>query len=312
VDNAKNINILSLCTGYGGFELALERVFSGHNLRVVACEIEAYASANLVAKAEQGRMSIEAVFSNIKTFPARRFFGCFDIITAGYPCQPFSAAGQRKGTEDPRHLWPYVADIITEVSPACVLLENVSGHLSLGFDTVLRDLLGLGYDVEAGLFTASEVGAPHRRQRLFIVANRKDIGCRGWTDSNGISERFIQKQEKGKRDNTWCETSRCDRDIRREELADTEGKRIQGNRPEGKQESEVQVGQEISGRDSRRTLWPARPGQHQYDWEEPRTTQRRLGRTTDGTAYRVDRLRLLGNGIVPAQAELAIRTLIKL
>ena len=80
-----------------------------------------------------------------------------DCITAGYPCQPFSVAGKRRGEGDPRHLWPHVHRVIGEVEPALVFLENVPGHLSLGFDKVAADLESLGYEVAAGLFTAEEV-----------------------------------------------------------------------------------------------------------------------------------------------------------
>jgi len=93
-----------------------------------------------------------------------------DIITGGYPCQPFSHAGTRKGTNDERHLWPYFAAAIRILRPRLVVLENVAGHLTLGFDEVLADLAALGFDAEWGVVSASDAGAPHRRQRLFVVA----------------------------------------------------------------------------------------------------------------------------------------------
>lgn len=93
-----------------------------------------------------------------------------DILVAGYPCQPFSQAGKRKGLDDPRHLWPAVRDAIAATRPRLVLLENVRGHLSLGFSDVLGDLADLGLDAEWGLFSSAEVGAPHRRDRLYIAA----------------------------------------------------------------------------------------------------------------------------------------------
>ena len=93
--------------------------------------------------------------------------------SAGYPCQPFSVAGRRLGAADPRHLWPHVARIVGEVEPPFVFLENVAHHLRLGFPEVAGDLVGLGYRLAAGLFTAAEVGAPHRRERLFILAHRE-------------------------------------------------------------------------------------------------------------------------------------------
>ena len=93
-----------------------------------------------------------------------------DILTAGYPCQPFSHAGSRKGAEDERHLWPYIKEIIGILRPQFVVLENVRGHFGLGFREVLGDLASIGYDATWRLVRASDVGAPHRRERLFILA----------------------------------------------------------------------------------------------------------------------------------------------
>lgn len=93
-----------------------------------------------------------------------------DVVTAGYPCQPFSVAGARKGSTDDRHLWPYVAEAIRHLRPRYVLLENVRGHLSLGFGDVLGDLARLGYDAQWSVVRATAAGAPHRRERVFILA----------------------------------------------------------------------------------------------------------------------------------------------
>ena len=93
-----------------------------------------------------------------------------DILTAGYPCQPFSTAGSRKGENDERHIWPYIKESIGYLRPAYVILENVAGHLSLGFSQVLADLTEIGYDARWEIIRASDVGAPHRRERLFIIA----------------------------------------------------------------------------------------------------------------------------------------------
>lgn len=92
-----------------------------------------------------------------------------DIITGGYPCQPFSKAGQRKGTHDDRHLWPHVREAIRHLRPRFALLENVAGHRSLGFDRVLGDLAEDGCNVRWTTLRASDVGAPHHRERLFIL-----------------------------------------------------------------------------------------------------------------------------------------------
>ena len=169
VDNPQDITVLSLCSGYGGLELGLSRALA-NPLRVVAVEIEAYALANLVAKAEEGSLAIEALWPDLRTFPAERFRGCFDFILAGYPCQGFSLAGKRLGADDPRHLWPAIAGIVAAVEPVWCFFENVPGHLSLGFPDVYCSLREMGYSVEAGLFTAAECGGTFEGLRLFILA----------------------------------------------------------------------------------------------------------------------------------------------
>jgi DNA-cytosine methyltransferase len=93
-----------------------------------------------------------------------------DLVAGGYPCQPFSHAGVRRGEEDPRHLWPMFAECIRVVRPRYALLENVSGHLSLGFGSVLADLAALGYDAQWDCIPAAAVGAPHLRDRVFVIA----------------------------------------------------------------------------------------------------------------------------------------------
>ena len=110
-----------------------------------------------------------------------------DVITGGYPCQPFSHAGLRKGKNDERHLWPYVRDAIDALRPRYAILENVAGHLTLGFADVLADLATIGYDAEWGIIRASDVGAPHGRKRLFIIAYPAR-GIRRTGQGRGLSE----------------------------------------------------------------------------------------------------------------------------
>src|SRR5690606_12697411 len=123
------------------------------------------------------------VFTNAKTFPYEAFHGKIHWIIGGYPCQPFSHAGLRGGADDPRHLWPFIRRGIKESRPMGVFFENVEGHLSLGLRDVLTDLRKLGYQAEVGLFSAAEVGAPHRRNRVFILGleNSFLIRMRGWS-----------------------------------------------------------------------------------------------------------------------------------
>jgi site-specific DNA-cytosine methylase len=172
VDTAKELpTVISFCSGYGGIERGLD--LAGVKHRVLAyVEIEAFAIANLVAKMESGQLVPAPIFTDLKTFPAHLFRGCVDIITGGYPCQPFSAAGKRLGTEDPRHLWPYILDHIKAIRPVRCLFENVEGHISLGLREVIGDLEGAGYSATWGIFSAAEVGAPHQRKRVYIYGQQ--------------------------------------------------------------------------------------------------------------------------------------------
>jgi DNA (cytosine-5)-methyltransferase 1 len=121
-----------------------------------------------------------------------------DILTAGYPCQPFSSAGQRKGTTDDRHIFPFILEAISTLRPKFVILENVRGHLSLGFKEVLASLASIGYDARWEVVRASEVGAPHERARLFIVAYPTSEGLQGggWPQGRTSSGLALQVEPK--------------------------------------------------------------------------------------------------------------------
>ena len=179
VDTTQTTSHVGLCAGYGGIELGLKRVIP--DLRSVAlCEIEAFACANLVSKMEAGLMDPAPIWTDLKTFPWRAFRDRVDILTGGYPCQPFSAAGLRRGKDDPRHLWPWIADGIRAMRPRLCFFENVEGHISMGLSDVIEDLVGMGYRVAWGIFSAAEVGAPHQRKRMFILANCNSQRLEGW------------------------------------------------------------------------------------------------------------------------------------
>ena len=155
------LRIGSLCTGYGGLDMAAEAFFNAETLWT--CEFDKHASKVIeerIKKPNHGDLKLTD-WSKVEPI---------DILTAGYPCQPFSHAGLRKGADDERHLWPHIKDIIGILRPQFVILENVRGHFGLGFREVLGDLTCIGYDARWKLIRASEVGAPHRRERLFILA----------------------------------------------------------------------------------------------------------------------------------------------
>jgi site-specific DNA-cytosine methylase len=190
VDTAKELpTVISFCSGYGGIERGLD--LAGVKHRVLAyVEIEAFAIANLVNKMENGLIPPAPIYTDLKTFPAHIFRGCVDILTGGYPCQPFSAAGKRLGTEDPRHLWPYILDHINAIRPVRCFFENVEGHISLGLREVIDDLEGAGYSATWGIFSAAEVGAPHQRKRVYILGSNRDwdTNCIDDSQKQGISQ----------------------------------------------------------------------------------------------------------------------------
>lgn len=163
---------LSLCAGIGGIDLGLARWARS----VCYVERDAYAASVLVARMEDKALDPAPVWSDLATFDARAWHGRVDLVTGGYPCQPFSHAGKRRGTDDERHLWPHVFRILTESGASLGFFENVRGHLSLGLSDVLADLAGAGWDAEWCCVRASDVGAPHRRERLFILAYRDEPG----------------------------------------------------------------------------------------------------------------------------------------
>lgn len=158
--------ILSLCTGYGGLDMGLEAVTGGYVSHFA--EIE-----DSPAQVFQHHNPDAQRIKDIRDFDWTSLSGV-DILTAGYPCQPFSKSGHLKGTDDPRHLWPYVREAIRTLRPRLSILENVSNHRKHGFAEVLRDLAEDGFHVRWVTVRASHVGAPHHRERLFIAVFASD------------------------------------------------------------------------------------------------------------------------------------------
>ena len=254
------ITTLEMCAGYGGIGLGIKNIF-GERLRTISyCELEGFAQANLISKMEAGLLDAAPIWSDLKAFPYESFHGLVDILIAGYPCQPFSSAGKRAGKEDPRHLWPWIADGIRLLQPTMCFFENVEGHISLGLSTVISDLEELGYKVSWGVFSASECldasgrTAPHQRKRVFIMAHRSGERLQGgkwcWkTRAQGESSGHFAE----------CGSSMADSIMRgmsqsRNELGDS--------CEAGQGRTHFEANSHIA--------WPSRPGQQQYAWEPPR------------------------------------------
>lgn len=254
VDSPSPVTHVSLCAGYGGIDLGLHRAI--RNLRTIAVsEIEAFACANLVAKMEAGLLDCAPIWTDLKTFPWSDFRDRVDILSGGYPCQPFSAAGKRLGAEDPRHLWPHISAGIAAMRPSVCFFENVEGHISLGLPDVIEDLGRLGYRATWCVASASECGAPHQRKRIFILAHDQSLGIQGRWPS-------------------WIEESRPHAgqalpvrggDAGGEQLADSAGDRLNGSLFD-REAIEQAEGNAIAGG----SAWPSRPGEQQFAWEPPR------------------------------------------
>lgn len=340
--------ILSFCPGFLGLERGIERVIG--KLRVAAyAEIEAFIIANLVAGMETGFLDPTPIWTDVKTFDAHPFRAKIHGIIGGYPCQPFSNAGKQLGERDPRHLWPFIFSAIKTTGPQWCFFENVAAHLKLGYRTVRSQLESIGYTVKEGLFTAAEVGAPHERKRLFILAIHNAVRKRlqsQYEVPTGRNGAIITSEEKLANSNSITggvqqfarqteaenigrseemgntELRRCKQrnqeignvpviDARYSKLADAESFGVQGERAEGQQESDLSIGEKIPGCDSGGIFFPAGQGIYQCEWEEPRTIEPRMGCGTDGYNFREDLLRAFGNSVVEQQCELAFRTLLQ-
>ena len=335
---------ISLCAGYGGIDLGLKRALD-HVRTIAFSEIEAYAVQNLATKIEAGHLDAAPIWTNLKTFPWREFYGKVDIISGGFPCQPFSTAGRRAGDSDPRHLWPHIARGIRELGrPALIFLENVEGLISskLSGDDwsdpagtpvllhILRELERMGYSATAGVFSASETGAPHQRKRVFILGARYDLSA----ESRAFVSRLLAGTERGTRAHTHdtgdtaptshahgngAESERG-RHEQLQQMGDTQRKR---RLPAGAEYCNSAILFEQSS--FRALAWPCGRGAAQHEWEPPRVTRAAkspMGGDTHGAAggvdygellhavdNRINELRLLGNGVVPATAERAFRVL---
>ena len=167
---------LDLFSGIGGFSLGLEA--TGGFETVAFCDIEEFPRKVLQKHWPHVKQYKDIKELNYEQLKADGLFP-IDIITGGYPCQPFSVAGRKKGEEDPRHLWPEYFRLVKELRPTWVIGENVGGHIKLGLDTVLENLESEGYAVRTFSIPASAIGANHKRERVWIVANTDSGGNKG-------------------------------------------------------------------------------------------------------------------------------------
>jgi DNA (cytosine-5)-methyltransferase 1 len=301
------LTVGSLFSGIGGFDLGLERA----GMRVIwQSEIDPYASAVLrkhwptvpnlgdvrgitaasVADAT-GCGPLESVDTDQrgtgmgKVESTRDSSGPTDLICGGFPCQDISNAGKRAGIDGERSgLWSEFARIIGELRPRYVIVENVAALLGRGIERVLGDLAALGFDAEWHCIPASAVGAPHRRDRVWIVAYAVSNGCERFSGGRDIGRAAVN--------DSWREIT---------------GTSVAGN------VSDADRSRTASGRDDSRVgrYWESLSGRTWRDDVSWWGAEPDLGRVAHGIPRRVDRLRCLGNSIVPQIAEIIGRAIIE-
>ena len=312
------LTVGSLFSGIGGLDLGLERA----GMEVIwQSEIDPYACKVLAKhwKDIPNHGDIKAINWGDLVRP--------DVICGGYPCQPFSNAGKRNGTNDPRHLWPWVREAISVLRPRYAILENVRGHVSLGLDVVLREMACIGYDAEWQIVSAASVGAPHRRDRVIIVAHPSEQPehGRGHLNSQSAFGQGQALQEPTHRSNSTSTNSigeLADADslghLRRQSQIFTTDRWLNalsliGSCSTNVADTKKQYSNgksDYPGHSKRpQTVSQSRDrgwAQGTSNWEvEPN-----VGRVADGVSSRVDRLKGLGNAVVPQVAELVGRMVI--
>ncbi|QGH80279.1 DNA methylase [Mycobacterium phage KyMonks1A] len=271
----------SLCTGYAGLDRAVERVLGAR--MVWYSEIEKHPS-RLLSQRFPGVPNVgDLTAVDWASLPP------VNVLTAGYPCQPFSSSGKKLGVQDDRHLWPHIREAVRVLRPRLAVFENVVNHLRIGFDAVLRDCAEDGLSVRWVTVRASDVGAPHSRERLFFVV----------TDPSrpGLEGAFVQPRRQD------AAGERSDQDPGTPGLIDW-GDRIEA----------IRRWEQITGRSAPLPHEPSTTGFRPrvsaefYEWLMglPR------GWVTDAGLPYGAQIKLLGNGVVPQQAEFALRQLLDL
>jgi DNA (cytosine-5)-methyltransferase 1 len=263
---------LDLFSGIGGFALAAG--WAGFET-VGFCDNEPYAQA--VLKKHWPNVPIHG---DIKTLDGTAYRGV-TLLSGGFPCQPFSNAGKRRGKDDDRYLWPQMLRVIQEARPAWIVGENVAGIIGLALEQVCSDLEASGYDVEPIIIPACGVDAPHRRNRIWILANSKYNGQFANEKRKSIKDALQAEQ---KREDNSLHPSRTSGFSKAEHnVADSNGRQFIKCKSEEKQ---IQLFGE-SGERVRGVRWLAEPG---------------VGRLANGIPNRVAKLKGLGNAIVPQVA----------
>jgi len=302
------MRFLDLFSGIGGFALGLER--AGMNVAAF-CEIDPFCRAVL-----SKHWPNVPVFSDIRGLTKQILWNSgvisnelpIELICGGFPCQPFSYAGKRRGKADDRYLWPEMLRIIREIRPAWVLGENVAGIVNMVLDDILSNLENQGYETAAFIIPACAVNAPHKRDRVWIVAYSAGMECQSRAKKQEALRRMSADGEKcdnvdrsseaqSGKDVAYSADERLERGIyKARQIA-------RPNKNEG--ETESRLGGVLNGISSWLDdyKWPALFGFDQYEWEPPRLAEEKI-------PYRKQRLMALGNAVVPQVVEVIGRVIL--
>jgi DNA (cytosine-5)-methyltransferase 1 len=328
------IRIIDLFTGIGGFSLAARNVFSKNLEIVLFCEMDLFCK-QILNKNFQG---IEVV-DDIKELKASKYYGTIDILFGGFPCQPYSIAGKREGSKDDRALWPEMFRIISECKPTWLIAENVAGIGNMGqqampskvesenigsttqnmvLQEIIEDLEKIGYDVQVFCIPACAVGAPHKRDRYWIVANTNDER----TDKQLRTKRIRSKSNKSRFRIKRIEfrTRHCDWF----NSNSTSKQSSYSTKPKSRNSKQIK-----SRRIHKQNVFIANANKQRFkEFDIPKIskkqrfinscdspkwerfpTQSAICRGNDGIPNRVDRIKALGNAIVPQVAEEIIKNI---
>ena len=317
------LKILDLFSGIGGFSYAAERLVGGFET-IGFCEIDPYCQK--VLKKHWPDVPIHDDVRKLAD-DADRFRGLVDVVCGGYPCQPFSlASANRKGQEDDRHLWPQMLRIIQAARPRFVIGENVAGHITLGLDNVLSDLEAENYTARAFVIPACAKDAKHRRDRVWIVGHTEHYGSSA-TEVRGSNAKDEGRPQKGQKQAKQSEgTSRPTSDAvlentssgKRQSRPEKQGtlREVFENRREhdysgGSGEAYTAISSYATSQRQQRQRQSEQSSSQKKEAEgqadnaftigQPYiwSTESRICRTLDGVSNRMDRLKSLGNSVVP-------------
>lgn len=305
------MKVLDLFSGIGGFSIGLEK--AGFET-VAFCEIERYCQEVL-----RRHWPDTPIYDDVRSLTAEqlRADGIVrpDVIVGGYPCQPFSVAGKQRGAEDDRHLWPEVYRLIKEIRPTWGIFENVAGHITMGLDEVLSDLEAEGYAARPFVIPACGVDAPHRRDRVWVVAHANGEGqsdvpqheqwvartatvgdtlrdgrlatevgaVAGKASDGGTEGQGVAVQPSGASGREHSEGLEGNTE-QSSDVADTSSQRLQGRAEEQAHRVGDLQGQSERSGENRADFWAVEPN---------------VGRVANGVSNRSHRIKALGNAVVP-------------